>query len=151
MEDPDEGDSGSFDATPTVQPVLLQSADIQNDEVGEPEDQYILLSSTHPDLQENQIQTSQTTVHAPPTYEVLSQATGSELALHMDIEDNPASEQYVYVPGVATKVYISKQLLLNEIASKLGLIIHSLLVKVEETDQYRASLTMDLPRAGIRV
>uniref|UniRef100_A0A0E0AZD7 Uncharacterized protein n=1 Tax=Oryza glumipatula TaxID=40148 RepID=A0A0E0AZD7_9ORYZ len=54
MEDPDEGDGGSFDATPTVQPVLLQSADLQVDEVGEPEDQYILLSSTHPDLQENQ-------------------------------------------------------------------------------------------------
>uniref|UniRef100_A0A0E0AZD6 Uncharacterized protein n=1 Tax=Oryza glumipatula TaxID=40148 RepID=A0A0E0AZD6_9ORYZ len=82
MEDPDEGDGGSFDATPTVQPVLLQSADLQVDEVGEPEDQYILLSSTHPDLQENQ-------------------ATGSELAFYMDIEDNPASEQYVYVPGTS--------------------------------------------------
>uniref|UniRef100_A0A0E0LZY8 Uncharacterized protein n=1 Tax=Oryza punctata TaxID=4537 RepID=A0A0E0LZY8_ORYPU len=54
MEYPDEGNGGSFNATPRGQPVLLQSADLQVDKVGEPEDQQILLSSTHPDLPENQ-------------------------------------------------------------------------------------------------
>uniref|UniRef100_A0A0E0B1M5 Uncharacterized protein n=1 Tax=Oryza glumipatula TaxID=40148 RepID=A0A0E0B1M5_9ORYZ len=159
MEGGDEADDDSLALEPEDQPVLLPSATLDVQTAVQIEDQLIILPSTHPGLAENQesatnfvqqIQAGQATVHIPSTHEDLSQPIGSEPVIDLNIQDYPAPEQYVYVLGVATKVYISKQLLLNEITSKLGLVIHSSEVKVEGTDQYRANLNMDLPRAGIR-
>uniref|UniRef100_A0A0E0KZ84 Replication protein A OB domain-containing protein n=1 Tax=Oryza punctata TaxID=4537 RepID=A0A0E0KZ84_ORYPU len=50
-----------------------------------------------------QIQIGQATVHIPPTHEDLSQPIGSEPVLDLNIQDDPAPEQYVYVPGVSKK------------------------------------------------
>uniref|UniRef100_A0A0E0D5H1 Uncharacterized protein n=1 Tax=Oryza meridionalis TaxID=40149 RepID=A0A0E0D5H1_9ORYZ len=108
MEGGDEADDDSLALEPEDQPVLLPSVTLDVQTAVQIEDQPIILPSTHPGLAENQesatdfvqqIQAGQATVHIPSTHEDLSQPIGSEPVIDLNIQDDPAPEQYVYVPG----------------------------------------------------